>query len=192
MRRHYHAGKSPDELIAYLREWEHWCAELLESHLSYPVLAYYRSQHERQSWLAALTTILDVSALIFIGIDGIPIKPTKFTFAIARHAAVDLAQIFNASLSQSSKRLSSADFARLHSELAANGISLRDGQDAERRLAEIRAMYEPFVTALSQRLLMPLPDWLPAAGRVDDWQTSAWDHFLESSPHTLDRAMRRD
>ena len=58
LRRHYRTQRL-EELIQFLGEWERWCAELLESHLSYPVLTYYRSQHERQSWLAALTTILD-------------------------------------------------------------------------------------------------------------------------------------
>src|SRR6266567_6467147 len=64
LRRHYR-DQHIEELIQYLREWERWCAELLESHLSYPVLTYYRSQHERQSWLAALTAILDTCTLLF-------------------------------------------------------------------------------------------------------------------------------
>jgi len=48
------------------------------------------------------------------------------------------------------------------------------------------------LVSLSKRLLMPLPDWLSQDQRVDDWQTSAWDHFLQASPQTLDRAMRRE
>ena len=39
---------------------------------------------------------------------------------------------------------------------------------------------------------MALPTWMPEPGRVDDWETSAWDHFLESTPRTLDRAIRRE
>src|SRR5204863_6718456 len=57
LRRHFD-GNASVELGAFLRDWERWAAELLESHLSYPVLAYYRSQHSNQSWLAAMTTIL--------------------------------------------------------------------------------------------------------------------------------------
>src|SRR2546425_2045382 len=58
-----HAGNT-DALDHLLRDWELWSAELLESHLSYPVLSYYRSQHDNQSWLSALTTVLDASAVI--------------------------------------------------------------------------------------------------------------------------------
>src|SRR3954465_9687722 len=50
-----------------LRSWETWGAELLESHLSYPMLAYYRSQHENQSWLGVLAVIMDTCALLLVG-----------------------------------------------------------------------------------------------------------------------------
>ncbi len=191
LRRHC-KGAHTDALVDYLRDWEKWCAELLESHLSYPVLTYYRSQHERQSWLASLTVMLDVCALIMVGLHDVPIKPAKFVFAIARHAAVDLAQVYGTPPTLEAKRLSRADFARLREELAKHEIYLSDGEDVERKLAEIRGMYEPFIDALSKHLLMPLPGWLPEAGRVDDWETSAWDHFLQATPRTMDRAIRRD
>lgn len=189
--RHYR-GKDASELIQYLREWERWCAELLESHLSYSVLAYYRSQHEHQSWLGALTTLMDVCALIMVGIDGIPVKPAKFIFAMARHAAVDLAQVFGVPPVPKSRynRLSPADFARLREKLAAAGILLNNGEITEKRLATLRATYEPFVSALADYLVIPLPQWIVTGDIVDDWQTSAWDHFLEASPHTIDRAIR--
>src|SRR5207249_4041653 len=53
-----------------LVEWERWAAELLESHLSFPVLSYYRSQHDNQSWVGALATVLDTSALLIAGVEG--------------------------------------------------------------------------------------------------------------------------
>ena len=51
------------ELNDYLREWEPWAAELMETHLSYPILGYFRSQHINQNWLAALTTVVDAVRL---------------------------------------------------------------------------------------------------------------------------------
>jgi hypothetical protein len=169
-------GQDIKDLVQYLSDWEHWCADILESHLSYPLLVYYRSQHEHQSWLAALTTILDACALVKIGVDGVPEDVGQFTFAIARHAAVDLAQIFGTSPKDPVvDRLPPGDFARLRDALADAGIVLN--ASAEERLAGLRAMYEPYVNALSQRLLMSLPAWIVTAAQNDDWQTSAWDHF---------------
>lgn len=187
--RHF-KGSSADELVQYLRDWERWCAELLESHLSYPVLAYYRSQHESQSWLTALTALLDTCALILVGIGDVPTKPAKFIFAVARHAAVDLTQSFGIQPALSQRKYSQADFTRLCDELAKRGVVLNGGDEAWEHLKELRGMYEPFVESLARYLIVELPELDVVADRVDDWQTSAWDHFLPSSPRTLDRAIR--
>ena len=179
LRRH-RRGDVMSELVEHLHTWENWCAEILESHLSYPVLMYYRSQHDRQSWLAALTTILDATALLVVGIDDVPEKTAWFAFAIAAHAAVDLGQVFADPMVTSVDRLPSADFARLQEQLTALGIPLHDADTAEERLRALRQKYEPYVIALSQRLHMPLPDWFVGKDIIDDWQTSRWGH--ESKP----------
>src|SRR5580693_521913 len=97
-----------------LRDWERWAGELLESHISYPVLSFFRSQHSNQSWLGALTTMLDVTSLVLTGIDGVHPGQAKLTFAMARHAAVDLAQVVNARYdSAAAERLSEAEMMAL-------------------------------------------------------------------------------
>ena len=167
-----------EELDPLLREWERWSVELLESHISYPVLCYYRSQHSNQSWLAALTTILDTSALVLVGLDGIPRRQAQLTFAIARHAIADLAQIFNTPpRTPGQDRLPPEAARRLREELAAAGVPLRDGPTADHRLGELRRLYEPYATALADYLVMSLPPWLPMTGGVDSWQTSAWERI---------------
>ena len=163
-------------LEEFLREWERWAAELLESHISYPVLCYYRSQHSNQSWLAALTTILDTSALVMAGIDGLSPRQAQLTFAIARHACVDLALIFNTPpRAPGTDRLPPPELHRLRETLAMGGVRLRDELVTDQRLRELRGMYEPYANALAEYLLMALPRWLPPGGGFDSWQTSAWE-----------------
>src|SRR5260370_2185222 len=107
-----------EELIRSLHVWERWCAEILESHRSYPILTYYRSQHERQSWLGTLTAILDVSALLLVGFEGVTTPAIRFTFAIARHTAVDLAYFYGIPPKKSKRaRLPSPHFSPLHAPL---------------------------------------------------------------------------
>ena len=176
LRRHAH-GAALDELAQILRDGERWSADMLESQLSYPVLMYYRSQHERQSWVAALTTILDVCALVQSGIDGIPAKPAWFTFAMARHAAVDLSQVYGAKpINCEFDRLPPADFERLSEYLAAAGIPIKNEQETMQKLNELRHEYEPYINALAEYLLMPLPAWIAETRTKDDWQTSSWEH----------------
>jgi Ion channel len=171
-----HAGPDFEATLGQLlTQWERWAAELMETHLSYPLLATYRSQHERQSWLAALTTILDVSALVMVGIDDAPERPARLAFAMARHAAADLSQSLGTKPHyHGHDRLPPADLAALRAALREAGVPLREGAEADEKLAKVRRMYEPYVSALADRLLMPLPPWLPAEGSKDAWQITAW------------------
>jgi hypothetical protein len=179
-----------DHSLAYLsellKEWERWSAELLESHLSYPVLVYFRSQHENQSWLAALTTILDTCSLIIVGMEGAPVWQAKMTFAMARHALVDLAQVFNTPpRAPDPDRLSAHTLADVRQSLAAAGLAPRDGDEVDRKLTELRRMYEPYVNSLAQFLFMTLPPWIHTGNAMDNWQTSAWERnpmVFASSP----------
>lgn len=164
------------ELARQLAEWEEWCAELLESHLSYPVLAWYRSQHEHQSWLASLTLILDVSALLLAGGRHELQRGARLTFAMARHAAVDLAQAFSSpDGTKGEPRLHDSDTRRLYEMMSAIPVLSRHDSRSEERLVALRGMYEPYVGLLASYLLMPLPGWLPTEREADDWMTSAWE-----------------
>ncbi len=164
-----------ERLDHFLGEWERWAAELLESHISFPVLSYYRSQHDNQSWLAALTATLDTSALVLSVVPKEDRTQAWLAFAMGRHVAVDLAQAYDAPpVDPPIDRLSDASWRALRDLLAASGLSIEEGEAVEQRLRELRGMYEPFVTALSIRFLMPLPPFLPDREPIDNWQTSAW------------------
>jgi hypothetical protein len=186
LRRH---GTNYDELRLLLHEWEVWCADVLESHLSYPILAFYRSQHEQQSWVGALTLILDTCALILTTLDGVPLEPARFCFAMARHAVVDLTQVLMISPTLTVNRLAAAEFAGLQERLEEAGVRLRNGTGSEQALADLRATYEPFVSALAERVLVPLPPWSAPAGALDDWETSAWDEEFASLREKLNKVL---
>ena len=168
---HYDAGACSE----YLAEWERWSAELLESHLSFPVLSYYRSQHDNQSWLGALTTILDTCALILAAAPGKNLFQAQLTFAMARHAAVDLALVIHTPPRPvEPDRLPTEAWQRLSEQLRAAGLELRQGPVVEAKLAELRGMYEPFVNALAHYFRFQLPPLFSEKPSVDNWQTSAW------------------
>lgn len=177
-------GRSPAGASPFLVEWERWSAEVLESHLSFPVLSYYRSQHENQSWVGTLTVILDTSALLLTGVDGSDRYQAQLTFAMARHAAVDLAMIFNTRpLPPQPNRLSQAELAQLFAGLRRAGMDMRDESMAAAALSELRGLYEPFVNALAAFFRFKLPPFQPEKPPVDNWQTSRW---MPRSP-ALDR-----
>ena len=174
LRRHAypHGNEALREL---LKDWEFWAAELMESHLSYPVLAFFRSQHDNQSWIAALTAILDTCALVKVGIEDACQRQADLTFAIARHAAVDLSQVFKTPPRPlPHNRLPAEDLRRIRDTLAQHGTKLQDGPEADRKITELRNMYEPYLYALADYLNQSLPPWIPAKKGKDNWQTTAW------------------
>jgi hypothetical protein len=174
LRRHSYPG-GVEALRELLKNWEQWSAELLESHLSYPVLAYFRSQHDNQSWIGSLTAILDTSSLVIAGVEGACARQAELTFAIARHAVVDLCQIFSATpRSLPHDRLPAATLQKMRAKLAEHGTTLINTPEAEEKLAELRHMYEPYVFALANRLSQTLPPWIPDHKGKDNWQTTAW------------------
>jgi hypothetical protein len=168
-------ARSATSVGPLLIEWERWAAELLESHLSYPVLSFYRSQHDNQSWVAALTTILDTSALMIAGVEGSDGHQARLTFAMGRHAAVDLCLVFQTPpLPIAYDRLAAVELDRLCQSLRGAGLVMREGPGVAKALAELRGLYEPFVNALANRFQLALPVFQPAKPPVDNWQTSAW------------------
>jgi hypothetical protein len=99
----------------------------------------------------------------------------RLTFAIARHAAVDLTLVFQITpVPPEPNRLPVESLQKLSELLQAEGISFPAGATAESKLTALRAMYEPFLNGLARYFLFRLPDFFPARPTADNWQTSAW------------------
>ena len=183
LRRHTGPG-GVEALDQVLHDWERSAADILESHVSYPAVSYFRSQHNNESWLAALTAILDATALVLTGVETMASRQARLTFAICRHTVVDLAQLFDLRpLRGHADRLPAGELQRLRTALAQAGVQLRDDEAAVGKLGKLREMYEPYLHALSDFLHMELPPWILAKEITDNWRTSAWGRITGfSSP----------
>jgi hypothetical protein len=188
LRRHSYPG-GREALRELLKDWELWSAQLMESHLSYPVLAYFKSQHDNQSWIAALTAILDTCALLKVGIEGPCERQAQLTFAIARHAVVDLSQVFGTPpKAMPYERIPAEDWDKMRDTLAQDGLQLKDTGDAREQLAAVRHTYEPYIYALASYLNQTLPPWIPHGKGKDNWQTTAWAEtsgLVQKKPETV-------
>lgn len=175
LRRHSDAPGWED-LQAHLKDWEHWSAELLETHLTYPVLAYFRSQHDNGSWVGSLTAILDTCALLMVSPEGSCQHQANLTFAIARHAVVDLSLVFKIPPRRPTHdRLPPDALAKLQTFLTEAGRKMHAGEAAEKKLTELRQMYEPYLNSLAAYFSVNLPPWITAEKTMDNWQVGAWE-----------------
>ncbi|HSY71511.1 MAG TPA: potassium channel family protein [Alloacidobacterium sp.] len=188
LRRHAFEGGNA-ALVLLLEEWERWSAELLESHISYPLLCYFRSQHTHQSWLSALTAILDTCALLISGVQERPARQAQLTFAMARHALVDLAQAFSLEpVKDMPDRLPEKQFRLVYDHMCQSGVRLCSDAHSSERLQQMRQLYEGYAEALSRYLSMPLPPWVAERPYKDNWLSVARlraEAESDNSPQTV-------
>jgi hypothetical protein len=183
-----HAGaQGLTALGVLLAEWELWCAELMESHLSYPMLAYYRSQHDNESWLAALAAVTDACALLLAAVEDLPDDErtaavphfqARMTFATARLAIIEMAGVLTdvpPGATRPLHRLSAKALDDVRARLADAGLPLRDARALVRDLERARGGYEPHLETLGRRLALPVPPWVLPAARRDNWDVDAPD-----------------
>lgn len=169
----------PRTLRMLLAEWERWSAEMLETHISYPILCYYRSQHDNQSWLSALTAVLDTCALLIATVDSRETRQAQLTFAMGRHVLVDLVHVFGLDAQEKvlregpQTRLPEAELARMCAILRETEYSMcanvRGGENIA-RLIKMRSLYEPSACALAEYLRLGVPHWIaPESAKRDTW-----------------------
>jgi hypothetical protein len=162
---HRYAGADSAELLrGNLREAERWMAEVLQSHLSHPVLAFYRAHRMGQSWLVSLATVLDGCALLIAGGRGLPAMQARLTYLMGLRLLDDLAKALGRPVAPPGPvRLTEADLPALVAAAEASGLGLALGADVTRELLRLVRRYDATLVALAEWLMVPLPSWIPAA-----------------------------
>ena len=162
-------------LNRYLSSWETWVAELMETHLAYPVLAYFRSQHVNQNWLSAMCTVLDACAFT-----SRPPRRGRSTPRASPSRSRATRSSTSATASTSSRyragvdRLPRGGPGGAAAPAGRSGVAPgRDLATVKERLERIARLYEPYVNALGERLELGMPQWLAPESPTDNWRTTA-------------------
>ena len=136
------------------------------------MLVYYRSQHDNQSWLAAITAVMDTCALILVGVHELRPLQARMTFTMARQVMVEMARSLRVEPSRfdGGDRLPGDEFESMTALLTEAGLAWQGGPEGEETLAALRATYEPLLSALASRLLLTLPGWISAGDATDHWE----------------------
>jgi hypothetical protein len=159
----WHAAKGDlQQLDDWLRDWEHWAGELIESHSTYPMLAFYRSQHDGHSWLATLAVVLDSCTLLIASTEGGRILQAAATFSAARRVLDEISQSLVVAPAPwtSTQRLEPQSLFQLTSLLKRVMGEWHEGGDTERVMMQLRRAYEPQLGGLSTYLQLRLPAWI--------------------------------
>ena len=167
-------GVDAAPLVATLAEFERWGAELLEVYLSYPVVMYYRSQHDRQSWLASLVAVADACALLTSAGDPRLARQARFTLEVLRHLLIDVTPYMGIEPHPPhDARIDDAGISAIEEELVALGITMRDRASFAATLRTTLDSYEALANGIGEWLLTPIPPLVAAPAAIDDWEAGA-------------------
>ncbi len=161
-----------DELAETFTRFELWTAEMLDSHLAYPILPYFRSSHDGQSWVSALGAVLDAATLLAVAVDrDHPSAPApkvrasaEMFYSIGCHAIIDLTQVrwFFAQFDPASEGpgIERAEFEAACQQLAESGLRVDYSEETWLVFAQRRAIYATRLNLLAQYLSTPPAPWV--------------------------------
>jgi cbb3-type cytochrome oxidase subunit 3 len=181
-------GGDLDRLDRYFESWERWTAEVLESHVSYPMLAYFRSQHPGQSWITALGVVLDAACLTCAAVEGESEREAYFMYRRGRRAVNDIARQLNLE-GHSSDAVDRSRMEFAYRRLAESGLPLLDDDTAWARLSEQRMTYAPALQSLIDHLLAPPGFWGHSAEDVA--QPAVTDADVSRVPSVINHRGKR-
>jgi hypothetical protein len=139
-------------------EWERWVADVLETHMSYPILALFRSPHDNTSWVTSLGSVLDAATLILTSLDDEPGESAKLFYGTGVHAVEDLFYYFR--LTERESVIQRHEFEDVLNDMKDDGFSIRPVDEAFARFTEKRAKYAPRLDAIVVLLAAPPGQWI--------------------------------
>jgi hypothetical protein len=148
-----------DQLPQVFREWQAWSAEVLDSHLAYPILAYFRSSHDNDSWISSLGAVMDATTLVLTTIEDGPKGWAKLCRAVGGHCIEDLVQNFRLP-DEPEVGVEREEFDAARERLEHAGFRLRDGDRAWADFSRLRAEYAGRVNALARYWATPPAQWI--------------------------------
>lgn len=149
----------PEHVAEVFRDWRTWSAEVLESHLSYPILSFFRSTHDNESWVSALGAVLDAATLVLTTVEGGPKGEAKMTLLVGVHLVEDLSHLLDMDHGHE-VGVERDEFDAACAKLVKAGYSLRPGDEAWEAFQAQRTLYAGPLNRMAQRFAIPPAQWI--------------------------------
>ena len=149
-----------DDLGPLMIDAQRWAAAVMETHLAYPMLAYFRSSHDDQSWVGTLGTLLDAATLLMTTVEGVKDGQARIFYNVGRHATRDLSRYFRIRAAKERVGIEREEFDHACDRLAAAGYLIRDRNDAWQRFSELRSGYASHLNEMARFFEIPPLQWI--------------------------------
>jgi hypothetical protein len=154
------------DLAQVFRDGQDWTAGVMESHLAYPILVWFRSSHDYESWVGTLGTLLDAAALVMTVLDPDRAENSqthgqaRIMYNLGRHLTNDFATYFQLEPLASGPGVERIEFENACKSLQDAGYSILDPLQTWEQFATLRASYAPHLNALARWLEIPPVQWV--------------------------------
>jgi hypothetical protein len=149
----------PDQLVATFEQWRVWTVDVLESHLSYPLLLYFRSSHDNEAWPNSFGAVMDASALVIAAMDGGPTGHAHLMHKVGNHLVADMGRYYRVE-QQAYSAVEREEFVEACRRLRDAGYAVRDGEAEWHQFSELRGAYAPWLDRLARVLALPPAPWI--------------------------------
>jgi hypothetical protein len=144
-------------LPEFFGEWERWAAEVLDSHVAYPILGYFRSSHDNLSWISALGTVLDTASLVLTTIEGVPRGHAELFKSVGSHLVEDITNL--GFRERSTDGIDRDAFNAVYARLATAGYQLCPADRAWEDFSAVRMAYAERLEAMAGYWAVPSTSW---------------------------------
>ena len=141
-------------------EWREWSAMVLESHLAYPILIYFRSSHDNEAWINSFGAVMDSAVLILSSVpDHESAGSAKLMFTVGNHLAEDIAWVFRYQ-PDTSPIIEREEYVAAIARLKAAGYRALDGEEHWQKFAKLRGNYATVINRIASLLSAPPAPWV--------------------------------
>lgn len=143
-----------EELPLTFTAWEVWSAEIFESHRAYPILPFFRSTIENNSWVSALGVMLDTCTLLITTVESDSYGAAKLMHRIGCRVVLDIYHLFELS-TVDEIGCEREQFEQVRMRLMRAGFQLHNSEDAWRSFSQMRSTYGGALNALAKYFSTP-------------------------------------
>ena len=147
------------ELVKTFDDWRAWMAAVLESHLAYPILFYFRSSHDNEAWLNSFGAVMDAVTLVMSTVDGESAGSARLTLTVGNHLIEDMAWNFGLTLSKE-VGVEREEFDEAVARLKKAGYTCRPADEAWEQFSHIRTKYASALNLLARRFAIIPAQWI--------------------------------
>ncbi|HVS49070.1 MAG TPA: ion channel [Candidatus Dormibacteraeota bacterium] len=147
------------ELKDTFDDWRKWSAMVLESHLAYPLLIYFRSSHDNEAWINSFGAVMDAAILIISTVKDDSEGPARLMYKIGSHLVEDMNWVFRFKGSDDAI-VERAEYQVAVERLVKAGYNIRDVEAGWKQFAELRSIYATPLNQMANWLVIPPAEWI--------------------------------